>query len=81
MVRFLCHGTLIILLTYPKEIAQFGIACADALKLSKDNIGAGKIGWTVSVYPNNCRFDSFWHDNPIDACYEISIRLHEQKLL
>ena len=50
-------------------------------KLEKDNIGDGKIGWMVSVYPNNCRYDSIWHDNPIDACVEMIVKLHELKLL
>ena len=50
-------------------------------QLSKDKIGSGKVGWMVSVYPNNCRYDSCWHDNQIDACYEMILKLHEQNLL
>lgn len=50
-------------------------------QLSKDKLGSGKVGWMVSAYPDNCRYDSCWHDNPIDACYEMIIKLHEQKLL
>ena len=50
-------------------------------QLSKDKLGSGKEGWMVSVYPDNCRYDSCWHDNPVDACYEMIIKLHEQKLL
>ena len=50
-------------------------------QLSKDKLGSGKEGWMVSVYPDNCRYDSCCHDNPIDACYEMIIKLHEQKLL
>ena len=50
-------------------------------QLSKDKLGSGKEGWMVSVYPNDCRYDSCWHDNPVDACYEMIIKLHEQKLL
>ena len=49
--------------------------------LSKDKLGSGRIGWMVSAYPDNCRYDSCWHDNPIDACYEMVITLYEQKLL
>ena len=49
-------------------------------QLSKDKC-SGKEGWMVSVYPDNCRYDSCWHDNPVDACYEMIIKLHEQKLL
>lgn len=50
-------------------------------QLSKDKLGSGKEGWMLSVYPDNCRYDSCWHDNPIDACYEMILKLHEQKLL
>lgn len=49
--------------------------------LSNDGMGVGKVGWMVTVYPNNRRLDSVWYDNPIDACYEMIIELHEQKLL
>lgn len=49
--------------------------------LSKDKLGSGKIGWMVSAYPDNCRYDSCWHDNPIDTCYEMIVKLHEQNLL
>ena len=49
--------------------------------LSKDNLGSGKVGWMVSVFPDNCRYDSCWHDNPIEACMEMIVKLHEQKLL
>ncbi len=44
-------------------------------------LGSGKVGWMVSVYPDNCRCDSCWHDNPIDACYEMILKLHELNLL
>ena len=50
-------------------------------QLSKDKLGSGKVGWMVSVYPDNCRYDSCWHDNPIDACVEMIIKLYEKKLL
>ena len=50
-------------------------------QLSKDKLGSEKVEWMVSVYPNNCRYDSCWHDNPVDACYEMIIRLHELNLL
>ena len=53
----------------------------DYPQLSKDKLGSGKEGWMVSVYPDNCRYDSCWHDNPVDACYEMIIKLHELKLL
>ena len=50
-------------------------------QLSKDKLGSGKVGWMVSAYPDDCRTDSCWHDNPIDACVEMIINLHELKLL
>lgn len=50
-------------------------------QLSKDKLGSGKVGWMVSVYPNDCRYDSCWHDNPIDACVAIIEKLHELNLL
>ena len=46
-------------------------------QLSKDKLGSGKEGWMVSVYPNNCRYDSCWHNNPIDSCYEMILKLHD----
>lgn len=60
------------------------VALLDVLpypQLSKDKLGSGKEGWMVSVYPNDCRYDSCWHDNPVDACCEMVIKLHEQKML
>ena len=48
-------------------------------QLSKDKLGSGKEGWMVSVYPDNCRYDSCWHDNPIDSCVEIVLKLNELK--
>ena len=50
-------------------------------QLSKDKLGSGKVGWIVSVYPSNCRYDSNWHDNPIDACVAMIEKLHELNLL
>ena len=53
----------------------------DYPQLSKDKLGSGKKGWMVSVYPDNCRYDSCWHDNSIDTCYEMILKLHELNLL
>ena len=50
-------------------------------QLSKDKLGSGKEGWMVSAYPDNCRYDSCWHDNPVDACVEMILKLHELNLL
>lgn len=74
-----CHGN-------PEEISPCWSLAAllDILpypSLSKDRLGSNKVGWMVSVYPDNSRLDSCWYDNPIDACYEMILLLHEQKLL
>ena len=53
----------------------------DYPQLSKDKLGSGKVGWMVSAYPNDCRYDSCWQDNPIDACVAIIEKLNELKLL
>ena len=53
----------------------------DYSQLSKDKLGSGKEGWMVIVYPNDCRYDSCWHDNPIDYYVEMIIKLHELKML
>ena len=50
-------------------------------QLSKDKLGSGKVGWMVSVYPDSSNPASCWHDNPIDACYEMIVKLHERKVL
>lgn len=53
----------------------------DYPQLSKDKLGSGRVGWMVSIYPDNCIYDSCWHDNPVDACYEMMLKLHELKAL
>lgn len=50
-------------------------------QLSKDKLGSGNEGWMVSVYPNDCRYDSLWHNNQVDACVEMILKLHELNLL
>ena len=50
-------------------------------QLSKDKLGSGKERWMVSAYPDNCKFDSYWHENPIDACIEMIIHLNKLNLL
>lgn len=53
----------------------------DFPELSKDRIGKDAVGWMVSTYHDGCRYDSNWHNNAIDACYESIIKLHENNLL
>lgn len=50
-------------------------------QLSKDKLSSEKVWWAVSTYPNNFRYDSSWHDNQVDACYEMILKLHEQNIL
>ena len=73
-----------------EEMAEDDVLCwslaallgvLDYPQLSKDKLGSGKEGWMVSVYPNDCRYDSCWHDNPVDACIEMIIKLNELNLL
>ena len=70
---------------HPRSVPCWSLAALlDVLpfpNLSKDNLGGDKVGWMVSVFPDNCRYDSCWHDNPIEACIEMIIKLNEQKLL
>ena len=70
---------------HPRSIPCWSLAALlDVLpfpNLSKDNLGGDKVGWMVSVFPDNCRYDSFWQDNQVDACYEMIMKLHELKLL
>ena len=50
-------------------------------QLSKDKLGSGKEGWMITIYPDNCVYDSYWHDNLVDVCYEMVLKLHELKML
>jgi len=50
-------------------------------QLYKDKLGSGKTGWIVNASPNDCRYVSCWHDNPVDACCELILKLHELKML
>jgi hypothetical protein len=49
--------------------------------LEKCNIGKDKTGWMVTVYHNNSRYDSFFYNEPVDACYEVILKLNELKML
>ena len=71
--RFVVRGYLI-------EPAWSLVGLLDVLpfpQLFKDKLGGGKVRWMVSVYPDNCRHDSCWHDNPVDACVGMIIKLKE----
>jgi hypothetical protein len=49
--------------------------------LEKCNIGKDKTGWMITVYHNNSRYDSFFYNEPVDACYEVILKLNELKML
>ena len=50
-------------------------------KLELDEQEDGERGWIVSHYTDDYRYDSYYRDEPIDACYNLILKLHEQKLL
>lgn len=70
-----------ILPSFPSWSLAALLELLDYPQLSKDKLGSGKVGWMISVYPNNCRYDSRWYDNPVDACVEMIIKIHELKIL
>lgn len=45
------------------------------------DIEDGEGGWIVSCEKNDKGYLSYYKDNPVDTCYEMIIKLHEQKLL
>lgn len=50
-------------------------------RLMLDEQEDGERGWLVSHYTDDYRYDSYYRDEPIDACYDLILKLHEQKLL
>ena len=45
------------------------------------DIEDGEGGWIVSCEKDDKWYLSYYRDNPVDACYEMILKLHEQKLL
>ena len=45
------------------------------------NIEDGEDGWIVSCEKNDKGYLSYYKDNPVDACYEMILKLHELKML
>lgn len=45
------------------------------------DIEDGDGGWIVSCEKDDKGYLSYYRDNPVDTCYEMIIKLHEQKLL
>lgn len=58
--------------------ALLGVLSFPALRY---DIEDGEGGWIVSCEKNDKMYLSYYKDNPVDTCYEMVIKLHEQKLL
>ena len=50
-------------------------------KLELDEQEDGERGWFVSHYTDDYRYDSYYRDEPIDACYNLILKLKERNLL
>lgn len=64
--------------------------CAWSLAALLDNIPQAKLDnikqcdrklWRCCAYFASDWYDSDWYDNPVDACYEMILKLHELNLL
>lgn len=58
--------------------ALLGILRFPALRY---DIEDGEGGWIVSCEKDDKGYLSYYRDNPVDTCYEMIMKLHEQKLL
>lgn len=45
------------------------------------DIEDGEGGWIVGCEKNDKGYLSYYRDNPVDTCYEMILKLHEQKLI
>ena len=45
------------------------------------DIEDGEGGWIVGCEKNDKGYLSYYRDNPVDTCYEMILRLHEQNLI
>ena len=45
------------------------------------DIEDGEGGWIVGCEKNDKMYLSYYRDNPVDTCYEMILKLHEQNLL
>lgn len=50
-------------------------------RLMLDEQEDGERGWFVSHYTDDYRYDSYYRDEPIDACYDLILQLKEKNLL
>ena len=59
--------------------ALLGVLSLPLLSLDEQEDGERK--WYVTHDTGDARYDSYYRDEPIDACYELILRLHELKML
>ena len=50
-------------------------------RLMLDEQEDGERGWFVCHYTDDMRYDSYYRDEPIDACYNLILQLKEKNLL
>lgn len=50
-------------------------------RLMLDEQEDGWRGWFVSHYTDDYRYDSYYRDEPVDACYNLILQLKEKNLL
>ena len=68
----------------PKGIRCWSLAALlDVLRfpILRYDIEDGEGGWIVSCEKDDKGYLSYYRDNPVDTCYEMIIKLHEQKVL
>lgn len=51
------------------------------LPVLRYDIEDGEGGWIVSCEKNDKGYLSYYRDNPVDTCYDLILKLHEQKIL
>lgn len=70
---------------YPNDIPCWSLAALLSVfstpKLELDEQEDGERGWFVSHYTDDYRYDSYYRDEPIDACYNLILQLKEKNLL
>lgn len=58
--------------------ALLGVLSFPALRYDTED---GEGGWIVSCEKNDKMYLSYYRDSPVDTCYEMILKLHEQNLL
>lgn len=69
---------------FPEDVRCWSLAALlnNIPQAKLDNIKQyNKKHWRCCAYFASDWHNSDWHDNPVDACYEMVLKLHEQKLL